>query len=87
MIVAVVAVLVPAALTVLGRAFGRWADKLETFSASVDKRLDKMHEENGEHWKEANIRLTAQEKELYRIHVCVERRLARLEARDASHDR
>lgn len=76
-----IAVLVPAALTVLGRGFTNWANKLEAFSRTVDKRLDKMHSENVTHWEETSNRLHAQEKELGRIHLCVEKRLTRLETK------
>lgn len=82
-VLGVLAILMPVAVTVLGRGFARWADRLDSMGARLDRRLDKMEAAAKDHRIEMSDRMTKHEDELHRVHLCVRERLAIVETKVA----
>jgi len=78
----VMAVVMPVVVGMWGRAFARWADRLNTMGEQVNAQLEKMETKADKRWDYVDARMQAHDQRLHDIHVCAERRLARLEAKD-----
>ena len=87
LVVAVTAVIVAGALSLLGKGFGKWADNLEEMTKRMDARLSAIQTSSDSKWDKANEKLDRQEEELKKIHVCMERRISTLEVRVSRFDK
>jgi len=80
-VVTVSATLIGLGLTVFGRGFSAWSNRLNEMSDRFDRRLREMDAASEKRWSEVYTKMDSHEKRIHDLHINVERRVTFIEAK------